>query len=251
MDNRGVMVRIAITSANNLILTRGCILSIGTGFSTIVYDDASTEPIEELCVELKVGLVKEDHPKGLTNLFNKAYKDFFNSDCEILLLTNNDVIFPIGSIENMEKLFLKEKPMVVGPLSNQPGTGVEQQIERYVQGIDSNIPASAQKIQDVLEKDGLHFKSVSYLNGFCLLFDKRVDLLRHDSEYMFPPNFINVGNDDWFTKRIYEKDKNGLLICLDSFVFHYKGKTTQWCERGTKSPTSWNPENTRENLWRK
>jgi GT2 family glycosyltransferase len=243
---------IAISSANNIDITRECLKSIPPGSKVIVYDDASTEPIEELCSEFKVELKKEAKPKGLTNLWNKAYADFLSSDKSSLLISNNDVIFPKGSIEEMAKVFYAEKPVILGPLSNKPGTGRNQRIGMYLCSInlDINDPSNAQIIQDMLltlmTNKFIHDK---YINGFCFMIGKAVNKYRYDSVHLFPPQKINIGNEDWLCNQIKRRGSNltgpDFLICLTSFVFHYKGLTTRWCKK-----TSTKKGVNRENLWR-
>ena len=243
---------IAITSANNIDITRACLKSIPAGPKVIVYDDASTELIEGLCSEFKVELKKEDKPKGLTNLWNRAYADFLSSDFKALLLTNNDLIFPKGSIEEMLKVFINERPIILGPLSNKPGTGRNQRIGMYLCNInvDVNDPVNAQSIQDMLLFSMANkFVYDKYINGFCFMIGRVVDKYRYDAIHLFPPQKINIGNEDWLCNQIRRRGGNtvgaNFVICLTSFVFHYKGLTTRWCKK-----TSTQKGVNRENLWR-
>ena len=243
---------IAITSANNIDITRECLKSIPPGPKVIVYDDASTEPIEELCSEFKVELKKEDKPKGLTNLCNRAYADFLSLGAATLLISNNDVIFPKSSIEEMVKVFVAERPVILGPLSNKPGTGRNQRIGMYLCSInlDINDPVNAQAVQDMLLFSMTDkFIYDKYINGFCFMIGRVVNKYRYDSVHLFPPSKINIGNEDWLCNQIKKKGSNSIgpnfVICLTSFVFHYKGLTTRWCKK-----TSTKKGVNRENLWR-
>jgi len=237
---------IAVTSANNIDVTEICLKSIPQGVKVVVYDDASTEPIEELCSKFKVELKKEDKPKGLTNLWNRAYVDFLSSDMKVLLISNNDVIFPRGSIEEMVKVFIKERPIILGSLSNKPGTGRNQRIDMYLCNVLLNVndPVNVQLVQDMLQFSMTDkFMYSNYINGFCFMIGRVVDQYRFDEDHLFPPQKINIGNEDWLCRQIRKKGGNQIganfVICLTSFVFHYKALTTRWCKNRN-----------RENLWR-
>lgn len=243
---------IAMSSANNIDITEACLQSISSGPRVVVYDDCSTELIEELCSKFHVELVKEDKPKGLTNLWNRAYQDFLNSGMEVLLITNNDVIFPKGSIEEMFKVFVIERPIILGPLSNKPGTGRNQRIENYLCNVNLNIndPANAQVIQDMLLSTMTKkFVYDEYMNGFCFMLGRNSKRYMFDTTHLFPPHRVNIGNEDWLCSRINKtygnKAGKNFIICLTSFVFHYKGLTTRWCKK-----TSTKKGVNRQNLWR-
>jgi len=249
----GLMKRlmIAVTSANNIDITRDCLKSIPRGPKVVVYDDASTEPIEKLCSKMRVELKKEIVPRGLTNLWNRAYTDFLNSNFSSILITNNDVIFPKGSIEEMVKVFNEHHPIILGPLTNKPGTGKDQRVAMHLCLIDTNIndSSNAQVIEDML-MTSMTSKVMhsSYINGFCFMVGRVVDQYRYNESYLFPPQKINIGNEDWLCGQIRRKGrKEGakFIICMTSFVFHYKGLTTRWCKK-----TSTKKGVNRENLWR-
>jgi GT2 family glycosyltransferase len=237
---------IAVTSANNIDITKACLQTIPPGPRVVIYDDASTEPIKELCSELKVELKKEDKPKGLTNLWNRAYADFLNSDLKSMLITNNDVIFPKGSIEEMVKVFNEQTPVILGPVTNKPGTGVNQRIGNYLCNVSLDIhdPVNAQILQDMLMSSMTNkFILANYINGFCFMVGRDVNKYRFNAICLFPPQKINIGNEDWLCNRIRKMcgnmSRTNFVICLTSFVFHYKALTTRWCK-----------DRNRENLWR-
>ena len=252
---------IAVSSANNIDLTEACLKSIPTSYSVIVYDDSSTEPVEELCAKLGVGFVGHSFPKGLTNLWNVAFGDFLKTNSDILLITNNDILFPRDSIEQMVDAFSIKNPIMLGPLSNRPGACVDggqyQDVRRYLQkGFpDIHDSANMQVIQDELVRTVVgenRTRIDKYICGFCFMVDKRISGISYDAEHLTDPHNINVGNETWLCTEIQKK--NGVLgdisICCTAFVFHYEGRTTRWCPGKKPSPTSLRPGNTRENLWR-
>lgn len=244
-------IMIAVTSANNIEITEACLKTIPRGPRVVVYDDASTEPIEQLCSELKVELKKEDKPRGLTNLWNKAYADFLKSGLKYILITNNDVIFPKGSIEEMIKVFNEQDTVILGPLTNKPGTGVNQRIGNYLCNVslDINDPANTQILQDMLMASMTSkFILTNYINGFCFMVGNSVSKYRFNAISLFPPQKINIGNEDWLCNQIRKMSGHipgvKFVICLTSFVFHYKALTTRWCKPSTEG------RNRRESLWR-
>jgi hypothetical protein len=140
---------IAVTSANNINITKDCLKSIPVGPKVIVYDDASTEPIKEVCSELKVDLKKEDKPRGLTNLWNRAYADFWSSSFKNILITNNDVIFPTGSIEEMVRVFNEQSPVILGPVTNKPGTGINQRVGNYLCNVNLDVCSNSSRYVNI------------------------------------------------------------------------------------------------------
>ena len=246
------MLMIAVTSANNIGITRQCLESIPAGPKIVVYDDASTEPIERLCSGFGIQLYKEKVPKGLTNLWNRAYEDFLNSSMSLLLITNNDVVFPKGSIEQMVEVFVQKMPVMLGPLTNAPGTGRAQRIGNYLCNTALNVsdPVNVQIVQDMLLfAMPSNFIRSNYINGFCFMISKKINRYRYDATHLFPPQKINIGNEDWLCSQVKKRSKRSkgisFVICLTSFVFHYKGLTTRWCKK-----TSTKKGVNRENLWR-
>jgi GT2 family glycosyltransferase len=203
-----------------------------------------------VCSELKVDLKKEDKPRGLTNLWNRAYADFWSSSFKNILITNNDVIFPTGSIEEMVRVFNEQSPVILGPVTNKPGTGINQRVGNYLCNVnlDVNDPINVQILQDMLISSMTNkFIPTNYINGFCFMVGRDVNKYRFNAICLFPPQKINIGNEDWLCNQVRKMSGHTpgakFVICLTSFVFHYKALTTRWCKlrEGKKR---------RESLWR-
>jgi hypothetical protein len=235
---------IAITSANNLELTKKCINSIPLYFNILVADDASTEPVKEYCQERAIVFLEEQQPKGLTNLWNRIFNYFFDSKYEYLVISNNDVIFAKDSLEYLvnDFVFYNGKFVLVGPVTNKPGPYTYQTITNIISVYknESDDPSEIDKTQGVLihnnkEPNTIYIAKVS---GFCFITDKRIKQIANSMNYVIPPHMVNVGNDDWLSNEVNLHFDNGTGVCRRSFVFHYKAMTTRWCKDGNRD-TLW------------
>lgn len=234
---------IAITSANNYEYTVKCIESIPDKYksSIRIYDDASTEPIAEYCKKNKIPFCGYGEPKGVTALWNWAHRDFISRPgLTHLLMTNNDVIFSKDSIDNLLDDMINSEAIIIGPLTNKPGSNRIQNILNYSQiDILNDTTEYIDKVHtDFEEKE--RYQYIPMVNGFCFLVDRRILNYANSIDNLIPPHLINVGNEDWLCSEIRMSGERKIAISLSSYVFHYKAVTTRHCTNSD-----------RNTLWRK
>jgi len=172
---------------------------------------------------------------GLTRSWNYglAMAELFGHD--YACVTNSDVYFPEGwDIEIVKGL---EKYALVGPITNAPGTELEQYVGKYSVTYDKEKVQTVERIQAVQTE--LHsyqagrFKETD-LNGFCLV-AKTETWVKYsfDTNNVFRPrNDFNskgeVNPTPLMTLNEYELQQRwrqaGLKFaaCLGSYVFHYR-----------------------------
>ena len=228
---------IIITSANAVKYTEKCLDSLCPRWSEniIIIDDASMEPIEEICEKYKVRLIKKERPSGCTDSWNRGALLFKNlKKAKYCLISNNDVIFSKNSIDFLLDDFKYHDLYLIGPMTNNPGHKPKQHINTLITQLEySTNELERKKLIDWVQETILRIsllknetvKIVSGINGFCFLFDKRIFEFSFDDKHLFNPKFINIGNEDWLCERIYEKTDSKIGISLRSYVFHYKSKS--------------------------
>lgn len=146
---------------------------------------------------------------GLTATWNQGIDICFERNCEIIILSNDDIF-----VDNSIKFILEEVNkcndtlQYFGPVTNNPGPNNKCQY-----AIDSkNIPS---KILEMNNK-------IWNLNGFFLVFPKHVLLANkfNNSKY-FDPKFKFAGNEVEWHNRFLEKGGVPILVSK-TFVYHYK-----------------------------
>ena len=214
----------------------------------LVVDD-STEKIEAFCYEKKVKFVTKPRPRGLTDSWNLAYQYFKQNDYDNCILSNDDVRFPKGFSEGLIE-GLKEFDLIA-PLSNEPGiiwdsihSPAHQEIRRYVD-IEPN-KNNVDRIQQILSQRGGSgsFRRSNFINGFCFAFSQSIAKYVYDDQFLFNPANVNTWNEYDLAERI--NGKGGKVgICKTSYVFHWKGKTTEKLDKDWGKPGDY-----RNQLWK-
>lgn len=246
MENK---VLVAITSANNLELTIKCVKSIDRNkYDILIVDDASTEPVMDYCYENRIPFLCNNEPSGVTSLWNKAYQFFKDGSWTHLILSNNDVIYSSTSIENMLMDMIKKDFYLIGPLSNKPGANHAQSVGKYLMNVnlDSDKIEDIEYIQSQLSARNVDPMSIARINGFCFMLDRNITKFANTVDCLFPPHFINTGNEDWLCDEVNRLEPSRIGISFRSHVFHYKAKTTRWCKNGDRETFWRDPSNPRE-----
>jgi len=238
---------LAITVAGQTKWLEEAISTLQDDLYILVVDD-STERIEEFCKQKKVKFATKAKPKGLTDSWNMAYQYFMANDYDNCILSNDDVRFPSGFSEGLLKGL--EKFDLIAPLTNEPGniwdsahSPTHQEIRRYID-IEPN-KNNIDKVQKILSeryRNG-QFRQCNFINGFCFAFSRSISKFAFDKQYLFNPARVNTWNEYDLAERI--SNLGGKIgICKTSYVFHWKGKTTE------KLDKNWGPGDYREQLWR-
>lgn len=220
---------LAITTANQLEFNEAAVASILecklTGVDLCIIDDCSTDGTPELFKKMGLRVISKDKSKGLTHSWNIAYRLFKDEKYDALILANNDILVPKGAIGELIKCLDQE--VIVGALSTDKGVGHQQEQairNHFPLQIDEMQPENYQAVQDELIgfeiSNTLH--EIQYINGFFFGVNREIINYEFDSEHLFDPNNVNVGNEDDLCSRMPDRKK---YVCLNCFVFHFKGVT--------------------------
>lgn len=162
---------VAITTFNHCEYTRRCLETLmGVSQEVKVYDDCSTDGTRELCQEFKIPFLSNRRPQGLTSLWNQAYREFVDRNYEYLIISNNDVLFPRGALDQFEQDL--EQHAYVGVLTRlNDSVLAEHQAVEKIMGLSKDVvdqPEKFQFVQDQLLR--LELAPLSYPLGLWLLF---------------------------------------------------------------------------------
>ncbi len=215
---------IAITTFNQARYTDRCFQSLKhTRAKIICIDDASTDHTRKVCEKFNIEFLGRDKPLGLTYSWNLAYRYFLESQYDYLIISNNDVLIPEGSLEQLIKT-LKEHPYVgVMTRRNEPGPwsdlfGVETYYPIECEKVDE--PKNYQAVQDFISKAPLSPLPVKIISGFCFGVSREIQKYEYSPGALFNPGNINVGQEKDLAGRVPDK-----VLCRQAFVYHYKAKS--------------------------
>ena len=118
------MVGIVILNYNTWLMSKNCIISIrnttSIPYKIFLVDNASSkempEEIEKLLDSKDIVFIKNDVNKGYSAGNNVGIKAALEEGCNEILITNNDVIFEIDTIEELQKFLKNHREVgIVGP----------------------------------------------------------------------------------------------------------------------------------------
>lgn len=242
---------LAITTAGQLRWLEEAINTLRDPLDVLVIDDATPgDEIRDFCREKGIKCLTKVKPMGLTNSWNKAYQYFREHNYDNCILSNDDVRFPQGFSEGIFKGL--EEFDLIAPLSNEPGyqwddvhSPLCQQIRRYV---DINInERDIDRVQVIIAKryGKAPFRQANFINGFCFAFSRSISKFTYDEQFLFNPANINTWNEYDLAERISRRGGK-IAICKTSYVFHWKGKTTEKLDKNGVASGDY-----RNQLWRK
>ena len=213
-----------LTVAGRLKWVKGAIETLRDPLDVLVVDDATPgNEIRDFCQEKGLAYITKPKPKGLTNSWNRAYQFFRENKYKRCILSNDDVRFPKGFSES---LFDGLRDFyLVGPLSNQPGTGHKQRVGGFIdRGLN---PDRIDRVQKALEEEygSDPFIPFSTINGFCFAFSQVIQQFEFSNNVLFNPRRINTANEDELCRRINKTVRGRIAICKISYVWHFKGGT--------------------------
>lgn len=207
----------------------------------VVFDDASTDGTVSWCKKNNITVVEKETGKGLTDSWNEAYKMFKSPLYTYLIISNNDVLIPEGSLNELVTLF--EWPFsVVVPLSNPHGAGHNKMFQSvtsyYSQLLESEAedPKKYQIIQNgillnkkvmteqnnVFALDPIRMKM---FNGFFFMMNRNIIKYERPDGLLFDPKFIIDKAEDEFNWSTLIPNDDYAAVCKTSFVYHFKGKS--------------------------
>lgn len=220
-------VLICITTANQWLYTKMALESlwnanVGFPYDVLIIDDASDDATVELCAEFSCRVISKSKAMGVTDSWNRAYREFIDGNYDSLIIANNDVLIPRGALEELVVL-LKSYP-VVGPMSSKIGVGSQplQAVNNFAQfAFDENKPENVQLVQDQLiaHPTSKTPQELPFVNGFFFALSRRIQAYQLEDGNLFRPDYVNVGNEDELCSRLNEP----IAVCPKSFIFHFKG----------------------------
>lgn len=225
---------LAITTANQSAFTKTAVASLAScglkDLDLLVVDDASNDDTIEFLRKSRISFVTKPSAKGLTDSWNIAYRRFKAGTYDYFLLANNDILVPRGAIGNLCAAL--QSCEAAGPLTTEQGCGYQmaQNLRRYrLIDVDASDPKNFEDVQEILNRlGGPATKKVPALSGFFMGFNRNIIRYELPDGSLFDPRNVNVGNEDELCRRI-QGDK---VVCLNSFVFHFKGASFRGHEIG-------------------
>ena len=240
---------LAITVAGQLKWLEEAISTLEDPLNALLVIDDATPGIKDFCEYIGVNLVTKQRSRGLTDSWNLAYQYFKENNYDNCILSNDDVRFPKGFSEGL--IDGLKKFDIVAPLSNEPGiiwddvhSPACQDIRRYVDAkpTEKNID-ELQQILSQRYRNGA-FRQSNFFNGFCFAFSTSIAKFAYSKQFLFNPANINTFNEYDLAHRM-EKKGGKIGICKTSYVFHWKGKTTEKLDKDRVSSGDY-----REQLWK-
>ena len=228
-----------ITTYNQSNITRACLDTLIEldDIDILVVDDASSDDTVQVCNEYKVNVIQKDRGYGLTDSWNRAYQYFKQRSYKYLVIANNDILVPKGSISELRNVLDKWPSSLVVPMSTKLGSGHNpmQAIDNwYGQQDEYSSPEHVQTIQDYIldvkqkEKDSNNLYKfdpirMKHFNGFFFMMNRNICQYEREDGNLFDPEFINVKNEDEFNWGALIPNDDYAMLCKTSFVFHWKG----------------------------
>ena len=177
--NRTKDILLAVTSYNQVEFTRRCFETLKDFRGKIIcMDDASSDPVEDLCKEFGVDFYGRSEAKGLTHSWNQAYRIFLESRFRYLVISNNDVLFPSRSLANLADDLSVYPYVGVMTRKKEPWKHAKiQGVENYhdLASIDPNEPGNYEKIQQLVLQNHLKPVAVDVVYGFCFGVSKEIE----------------------------------------------------------------------------
>ena len=227
-------VDVIVPVHDGLEYVRKCLESVVVGLGAhrrlVIVDDGSQPPTRDYCRSFAAStecatLVRRQEGSGFTRAANAGLRECVG-DYQILL--NSDTLVAPGWIEKLIRCARSAGDIgLVGPLSNAASWQSIPEI-RDAQGklAVNELPAgvSVARMDELCANWArkLPYPRTSLLNGFCLAIKKEVrEAIGLLDETNFP---LGYGEENDFCLRAVDSGF-GLLVAIDTFVFHAKSKT--------------------------
>lgn len=203
----------------------------------IVYDNESTDLFWTPHIQTFYPGVEysrsEDQVKsgGLTGTWNRGIKRCIEEGCDIIILSNNDIIVNPSLITFIKQIQLEKNNNILavyGPMSNIPGPpncNMKQKTSANTFKEFNEMKKSTNNTESItLERS-------DNINGFFMGFHKDTAIAnKFDNEHFFDPSKPFGGNEvEWF-RRLQTKGGIGKVL-TNCFVYHSKEQS--WRNIGT------------------
>jgi len=217
-------------------------------FDVILIDDHSKQvdipaEAEKWGVQVLRWNSRDNSPMGLTHAWNLAWNFASNgSQYENLIIANNDIIVPSGSISNLESA-LSEGWDILTPLTSARGSFYKKHtldaVFENVKGWTNQVLRSSEvaRALEQVPTDEAVVLSNSNLNGYFIAMRiQKAKAAVYDKErnLLFNPDNINVRNEGEFMIRCKMRGLK-LGVHTRSFVYHFKSYTVPSAKSGRRA----------------
>jgi hypothetical protein len=247
------------TSHNAWNMCRMMLLSLASvkdKFDVIMVDDKSDQYDQDKKAEdwgiqpLRWGEPK-DSPKGNTYTWNLAWQYAIENKYENIIIANNDLLIPNGTVSTLEAALDSGDWDWVNPIVSKRGSGYPMHTLPAVYGKSvqdwTDHPLHYSKVSDVLGKVHNYEKQdvveTTKMNGYAMAFKiAKMKKFQFDSSanLLFNPEFKNVRNEDDLRTRMTSLGGH-TGVHTRAFVFHYKGFTLFTQNQGKRDSTDGYP----------
>jgi GT2 family glycosyltransferase len=179
--------------------------------------------VYETAEDFEIRYIQHECNCGVTFSWNNALANCQDINSPVVLL-NDDIILQRNWLSNWLDVLRKSDAGLVGPLTNQPGHQLKQDILNYGSFTQDyvNDPENANDIQRFLDCNQHDlFSVVQFVNGFAFLISQ--ECLIKVGRWFHPEN-RNYKNEDEFQLRARSVGFKSVIAC-NSFVYHYKKVT--------------------------
>ena len=252
-------ILLVITTYNESEYTKKCFESmehLDEDIDVLVIADCSTDDTVDICNQYGYEVITKDEVKGLTDSWNLGYQRFKEKNhllyegYDYLIIANNDILIPIGSLTELLSVFEKWPYTVVVPLSTENGVGhtERQAIDKYYpyfpkekydhpdyyQETQKNILDVKEKLiesNELYQADPIRMK---HFNGFFFMMNKNVINYEYEKDILFNPKFRMTKNEDELNWSKLIPNDDYPAVCRTSFIYHFKGVTARGDLRSNK-----------------
>ena len=211
-------------------------------FDVVLVDDHSEFDIESMASKWGVKVLKwgmrSESPRGLTHSWNIAWKYALDNGYDNIIIANNDLLIPDGTINKLTSALRSGEWDAVVPVVSRRGSQNNQHNlnQRYKNVHEwTNQPLNYRLVADVLTRMHTQISEENMLNGYMMAL--RITSFKNvqydmGSTLLFDPKNINVGNEDELFRRA-SNAKLRLGVHGGAFVFHFKGYTLTGSNRNS------------------
>ena len=171
-------------------------------FMLYVFDNGSTDEIENDVDNMKIIRVDDQYARGVTGTWNDGIKLGLADGCDVMIITEDDEIID-NSINNLISVVLSH-PLndnaMYGPVSNAPNNGHQ---------------SASEPTGKIFEIDGTPTKE---LNGFCMAMTRKtIEANYYDTDNFFSTDFENA----WGGQDVEVQSRVGHSIVVGTCYVHH------------------------------
>jgi len=202
----------------------------------IVIDDCSSDDTVSWCKQNNIKVIEKESGKGLTHSWNLGYQYFKeHAEYDILIISGNDILIPIGSLNELKRCHEKWNSVCIVPLTTTKGCGHNpvQDISKYYNDVDQSyecVDDIQTRILDYYNSHEMHNRKFLFdpfrmlmFNGFFFSLKRKIIEYERPDGLLFDPKHLNFKNEDEFNWSILIPNNEYPMLCKTSYVYHFKG----------------------------